>query len=164
MALGHAELRQQKGHRLRCHRRAAVRVQGQPAPRDLLALDGLLNEPLGQLGRFPIRQHPAHHVAAENVEDHVEVKVSPLGRSQQLGDVPRPDLFYPCAIFSPSFPVPTFDSSLALYTKLLAVYCLIHIGREGGSFLTANPRKSIVRTSAGYRRLSPSFIRLYPDE
>jgi hypothetical protein len=29
------------------------------------------------------------------------------------------------------FPVSTFHSLLALYTKLLAGKCLIHIGREG---------------------------------
>jgi hypothetical protein len=30
---------------------------------------------------FAAGEHPAHDVAAEDVEDHVEVEVSPLGRS-----------------------------------------------------------------------------------
>jgi hypothetical protein len=33
--------------------------------------------------------HPARDVAAEHIEDHVEVEVSPLGGSEQLG-VSRP--------------------------------------------------------------------------
>jgi hypothetical protein len=33
--------------------------------------------------------------------------------------------------FTPLLPVSTFFSLLALYTKLLAGKCLIHIGREG---------------------------------
>ena len=36
--------------------------------------------------------HPADHVAAEDVEDHVQVEVGPLRRAAQLGDVPRPHL------------------------------------------------------------------------
>src|SRR6202171_5949628 len=36
--------------------------------------------------------HPARDVAAEHIKDHVEVKVSPLGWSEQLGDVPAPEL------------------------------------------------------------------------
>jgi hypothetical protein len=30
-------------------------------------------------------------VAAEDVDNHVQVEIGPLGRSEQLGDVPRPD-------------------------------------------------------------------------
>ena len=37
-------------------------------------------------------EHPADHVAAVDVEDHVEVEVGPLRRTQELGDVPGPDL------------------------------------------------------------------------
>ena len=52
----------------------------------------LANQPLGQVFAFAAGQHPAHHVAAEDVEDHVEVEVRPLRRPQQLGDIPGPDL------------------------------------------------------------------------
>ena len=38
------------------------------------------------------RDHPADDVAAEDVEDDVEVEVGPLHRAQQFRDVPRPDL------------------------------------------------------------------------
>ncbi len=47
---------------------------------------------MGELGRLPRRDHPADHVAAEDVEDHVEVKAHPLGRPLELGDIPGPQL------------------------------------------------------------------------
>ena len=47
---------------------------------------------LGQFGAFARRHHPADDVTAEDVEDDVEVKVGPLGRAAQLGDVPTPKL------------------------------------------------------------------------
>ena len=51
----------------------------------------------GPRGRTPTHppsrwQHPAHHVAAEDVQDHIEVEVGPLLRPVQLGDVPAPHL------------------------------------------------------------------------
>ena len=47
---------------------------------------------LGQCGAFARRHHPADHVAAEDVEDDVEVEVGPLGGTAQFGDVPAPQL------------------------------------------------------------------------
>src|SRR6266704_3202229 len=47
---------------------------------------------LGQLRAFAHGHHPAGDVAAEDIEDHVEIKVGPLGGPQQLGDVPAPEL------------------------------------------------------------------------
>ena len=47
---------------------------------------------LGQFGAFARRHHPADDVAAEDVEDDVEIEVGPLGRAAQLGDVPTPKL------------------------------------------------------------------------
>ena len=50
------------------------------------------DESVGELGRLPRRDCPADHVAAEHVEDHVEVKAHPLGRPLELGDIPGPQL------------------------------------------------------------------------
>jgi hypothetical protein len=36
--------------------------------------DGLLDELLGQFGAFPVRDHPAGDVAAEDVQDDVEIE------------------------------------------------------------------------------------------
>ncbi len=59
---------------------------------DLLLDAGLLDQASGQGPVFPLRNHPADHVTAEDVEDDVEVVVDPSGRTTELGDVPRPDL------------------------------------------------------------------------
>jgi len=45
-----------------------------------------------QRGRFVVRDQPAHHVAAEDVQQHVEVEVRPLRRAEQLGYVLGPYL------------------------------------------------------------------------
>ena len=54
--------------------------------------DLLLDELLGHGGRFPVLHRPADDIAAVDVQDHVQVVVAPLRRSQQLGDVPAPQL------------------------------------------------------------------------
>ena len=59
---------------------------------DGVAREGVVDQPLGQDRRFLMRHHPAHHVPAEDVQDHVEVELGPLRRSQQFGHVPGPDL------------------------------------------------------------------------
>jgi len=59
---------------------------------DVLFCTALLDQTLGQLRTFAHGHHPAGDVAAEDIEDHVEIKVGPLRRAQQLGDVPAPEL------------------------------------------------------------------------
>ena len=53
---------------------------------------GVLDQALGQLGAFAIRDHPADDVAAEDIQDDVEMIDGPLHRAAQLGDVPTPQL------------------------------------------------------------------------
>src|ERR1035441_10260050 len=62
------------------------------AGNDALFLACVGDQTLGQLGGFAGSHHPTHHVAAEDVQDDVEVEVSPLGRPQQLRYVPGPNL------------------------------------------------------------------------
>src|ERR1019366_9368373 len=59
---------------------------------DALFVAALLDQSLGQLRAFAMSDHPAGNVAAEDIEDHVEVEVGPLGGPQQLGDVPPREL------------------------------------------------------------------------
>ena len=47
---------------------------------------------LGQFGALPIGDHPADDIAAEDVEDDVEIEVGPLGRTPQFGNIPAPEL------------------------------------------------------------------------
>jgi hypothetical protein len=59
---------------------------------DVLPLATLGDEDLGQRGAFLARQQPADDIAAEDVEQDVEVVVAPLYRADELCDVPAPDL------------------------------------------------------------------------
>jgi hypothetical protein len=82
VTLGDAEVRQQQSDRLRGHRRAAVGVHGELAWGDALSLAAHGDQLLGEPCEFAVRQHPAHHVAAEDIEHHVEVVVRPLRGAQ----------------------------------------------------------------------------------
>ena len=59
---------------------------------DFLFATRIRNEPFGQFRTLTVGHHPAHHIAAENVEDHVEIKVCPLRRAEQVRDIPAPEL------------------------------------------------------------------------
>jgi len=90
--LRHPQIRQQEGHRLRGHRRAAIRMEGQLALGDGLFLAGLTDKSLSQRRGFAMGDHPADHIAAENIQDHIQVEIGPLSGPQQFGDIPGPHL------------------------------------------------------------------------
>jgi hypothetical protein len=50
------------------------------------------DQPSGQLVVFALGHQPTDHVAAKDVEHHIERKIEPLDRAAQLGDVPSPNL------------------------------------------------------------------------
>jgi len=93
--LEHAEVGEQERDRLAPHRGAAVGVHGQPAGLDPLLLDRLADQRPGELCRLALLHGPADAVAAEHVEDHVQVEAGPFRRPLQLRNVPRPDLVRP---------------------------------------------------------------------
>lgn len=47
---------------------------------------------IGHFSAFARIDHPADDVAAEDIEDDLKNEVRPLGRSQQFGVVPTPEL------------------------------------------------------------------------
>src|SRR3982750_3747199 len=59
---------------------------------DFLFATRIRNEPFGQFRTFTVGNHPAHHIAAEDVEDHVEIEVCPLRGTEQFRDIPAPKL------------------------------------------------------------------------
>jgi hypothetical protein len=67
----HAQIGHQESHRPRGHRGSAVGMDGQIAGNDALFVAGVGDQPLGQFGGFAPCHHPAHHVAAEDVQDDV---------------------------------------------------------------------------------------------
>jgi len=88
------QVRQQKSHGLTGHRRAAIRVDGELTFHYPLPLTGFLDEQPGQGGTLFPGQKPAGNIPAEDVEDHVQVEIAPLNRTEQFGDVPTPHLVW----------------------------------------------------------------------
>ena len=76
VGLGDAQIGEQGGDRLGAHAGAAVGVEGERAGLDVVPGHGLGDQLLGQLGALALGDHPADDVAAEDVEDHVEVEVA----------------------------------------------------------------------------------------
>src|SRR5208337_472048 len=64
---------------------------------DILLCTGFANEPFSQYRRFRRGYHPADNIAAEDIHDHIQVKVSPLYRTEKFGYVPRPNLVRGCS-------------------------------------------------------------------
>src|ERR1700736_1434120 len=67
-------------------------MQRKLARRDALFLATLFDQSFGEFGAFPHGYHPAGDIAAKNIQDHVEVEIGPLHGSEQLGNVPTPEL------------------------------------------------------------------------
>ena len=67
-------------------------MYGEASWANVLLLVGLRQELLSEILTFLVRQEPANDVSAVYVEHHVELVVNSLAWTQQLGDIPRPDL------------------------------------------------------------------------
>ena len=93
--LGNSKVGQQQRHGLRLHRRPSVGMNRQLIAPDVLFVVRLGDQPLGQAGGFTFGHHPADHIAAVDVEDHVEIVIAPFPGALQLRDVPTPDFVGP---------------------------------------------------------------------
>src|SRR5437879_4875750 len=67
------------------HRGSAISMNRQLVSRDVLLVDGIGEQALGQLGRFTPGQQPARHVAGEDIDDDVQVEIGPLDRPENRG-------------------------------------------------------------------------------
>ena len=88
--LGDAKVGHQECDWFGAHDFSSVSLNGQLAARDGVFLRGVLNEVFGKFGRFPLGDHPAGDVAAEDVDHYVKLEVVPFGRTAEFGDVPAP--------------------------------------------------------------------------
>src|SRR5437868_6623610 len=70
-------------------------MQRESARSDVLFADGIADELLGELRTLTLGDHPADDVAAENIEQVIEVVCLPFSRPFELGDVPRPHFARP---------------------------------------------------------------------
>lgn len=66
------EIREQQRDELAAHRRAAVGVDRQLMRTDALLVARRLDEALGQVGILLPGDHPAHDVATEEIQDHIQ--------------------------------------------------------------------------------------------
>ena len=53
-------------------------MQRELTGRHVVFRDGIVEQRFEQRGAFRVRHAPAHHPAAEDVEDHIEIEVAPL--------------------------------------------------------------------------------------
>ncbi len=92
MRANDAELVEQDADRLRGDLRATIGVDNRLTRSDLLALESLRDEVLGDDGVGAAHEHPADDVAAENVDHHQQREPEALLRPADFGDVPREHL------------------------------------------------------------------------
>src|SRR5437867_3147333 len=95
MGLAHAQIRQQLRHALGRHRTAAIGVQRELIGTHAFSGAGFGDERLGQLSRLALGDHPTDHIAAEHVQNHVQIVVGPRRAAFELGNVPAPQLSGP---------------------------------------------------------------------
>ena len=88
MALGHAQIGEHEGNGFRGHRASAIGMNSEIRRIGALLADRSLQKRLCKLGPFTIGDHPAHDVAAINIEDRVEIEIRPFLRTMQFGDIP----------------------------------------------------------------------------
>lgn len=92
MAFGDPQIDQKTGHGFGSHCGSPISMQSQLTWQDVLACHDVGNQLLRQFCTLAWSDQPVHDKAAEDVQNHVEAKASPLGRPLQFGDVSRPNL------------------------------------------------------------------------
>ena len=92
VGFGDAEIGEEEGGGLGFHGGPSVGVEGELAGRDGVLFDGVVEQRLEQGDAFGVGDPEGDDPSTEDVDDHVEIKIGPLGWPHQLGDVPRPDL------------------------------------------------------------------------
>ncbi len=86
------EVAEQRRGGLGFHRSTAIGVQRKLASDHIVFRDGIVEQSFEQNGALLIRDTPADHAAAVDVEDHIKIGVAPFGRIFQFGDIPGPNL------------------------------------------------------------------------
>src|SRR3990172_9125783 len=65
--------------------------------RYVLFYTGFSNKSLSQYRRLSGGNHPANNIAAEDVHNHIQVKICPFYRAKEFGNIPGPYLVRPCS-------------------------------------------------------------------
>ncbi len=88
MAFGDAQVKQQLAQGLAFHRTAVVGVQRKLVGLDALLADGFSDQLLRQVAALDLGNHPADHIATEDVQHSVKWVVHPGRFTAQIRDVP----------------------------------------------------------------------------
>ena len=91
MAARHAQIGHELIQRFALHRPAIVGMQGKRVALDVIPGADGLDQVGGMLPGLVLRDKPAQHVAAVQIEQHIGVVRDPLAWPAHLGDVPGPD-------------------------------------------------------------------------
>ena len=97
MGFGYPQICQQMSYRLGLHAGTPIRVQRELLGLDVLFVAAVPDQGLGQAGCLSVRDHPAHHIAAVDIENDVEIEVGPGHRAFEFRYVPGPDLIRCCS-------------------------------------------------------------------
>ncbi len=92
MRFRNAEIRRQQRDRFRDHGRPAICMNGELIARNVFADATRRNQIFREHARLVRGEHPAHHVATEDIEYHVQLIPRLRRRAFQFGDVPAPQL------------------------------------------------------------------------
>ena len=95
MRAGDTEVAEQQRGGFGFHRSSSIGVQAQLAGRDVVVGDGIVEQRFEQGGGLGIGEVPSDDAAAVDIENDVEIEVSPFGRPLQFGDIPGPDFIRP---------------------------------------------------------------------
>ena len=77
-AAGHTQIGEQQSHWFGGHRGTAIRMNRQLVQLNALLETAFPKQLFGQLRRFARGYHPARDIAAEDVQHHIEIVVSPF--------------------------------------------------------------------------------------
>ena len=88
VAFGDPQVYQQLAQGLAFHRRTVVSVKGELVGLNAVFMGGFIDKLPSQVAALLFGNHPADHIATENVQDSVEPVVLPFVRATKGRDVP----------------------------------------------------------------------------
>ena len=86
VCFGHTQIGHEQGYRFGSHRTATVGMDRELLRLNVLANTGGCDQFLGQAGGFAFGDQPTDRIAAEDIQDVVEIVIRPFSGSQEFRD------------------------------------------------------------------------------
>ena len=162
MRFRHAKIGHEKRHRLARHRWSSVSVNRQLVTRDPVFGQRLGDEPLGQDRGLTMREHPAHDVAAEDVQHDVQVVVRPFLRTQQFRDVPGPQFVRLGReqLWLGVVGTAQLDRAISLFAQRAEIHFILRIGEVVFSACISSGNRDVVALGGGDELFHPHGRRI----